>query len=100
MELELLSDGGECEGGRVSTVRPSVDYGDKSMESLEKQMHGVVNSTFPIDGCVQSTRGFTGDGDEITSTQPDHVTERGTDEGYAEVERMEVGGEGEVATTC
>ena len=67
MELELPSDGGECKGGRVSTVGPNLEFGEKSMESLEKQTNCVVNSRVSIDGCAQSMCGFIGDGDGVNS---------------------------------
>lgn len=57
--MELSSDGGECKGGS------GVGYGKKPMDSLEKQVHRVVNSSLSNDGCAQATRGFKGDGDGV-----------------------------------
>lgn len=79
MEMELSSDGGECKGGS------GVGYGKKPMDSLEKQVHRVVNSSLSLDGCAQATRGFKGDGDGGNSAQSD---------------RMECEGEGNVTVTC
>ena len=73
---------------------------DKQMESLEKQVHCVANLGASIDGCAQSTRGFTGDGVGVFSAQYVHVAGQGTEEGYAEAEQMEFEGEGKAAATC
>nr|POE80632.1 hypothetical protein CFP56_15037 [Quercus suber] len=97
MEVETSFGGVEHKGGRVST---DVGYGENPMESLEKQTHCVVHSGAPFDGCARCAWGVTGEGVGVVSVKPDLVVGRGTGEGYVEMERMDLEGEGDAATIC
>ena len=70
------------------------------MESLEEQSHCIGNSSALIDKCAQPTRGYTGDGEGVILAQDGPTVGQGTNEGFAEVKRMEFEGEGEAAASC